>query len=128
MCIALTVPGLFQPTVLLIAGPKSSKAEEPTNENQKRTHIPVLIGYHSVPMEASANLVPGNGLYYKKPKQIAGEPKKEYSPKTHNLTNLYETVKNNHSLLFTILASVLIPVGFIFIFFFEVTFVLSFKR
>ena len=107
--------------------------------NQKQDNaIPVLIGHHTVPPASKTQLSPaffithlksGDKLQPKtteKPHSNAHTAKSERSRKKNmvnekHLAKLFEAVRNNQSLFYTVIASVGIPLALVLIFYFEVS-------
>ena len=106
--------------------------------NQKQNNaIPVLIGHHTVPPASKTQLSPAFFITHlkssdtlqmkttEKPKSNVHTAKSErLKRKTavneKHLAKLFEAVRNNQSLFYTVIASVGIPLALVLIFYFEV--------
>jgi len=131
---------VVDPKILLIAGPRNMGSQDQGDSrtgNQKQDNaIPVLIGHHTVPPASKTQLSPaffithlksGDKLQPKtteKPHSNAHTAKSERSRKKNmvnekHLAKLFEAVRNNQSLFYTVIASVGIPLALVLIFYFE---------
>ena len=134
---------LKQPKILLIAGPRNvgnqDQGDSRTSNDKPNNAIPVLIGYHTVPPSSKTQLSPAFFItHLKSSDTLETKPKEKPKSDVHStkgdrsrkksyidqkpLAKLFEAVRNNQSLFYTVIASVGIPVALLLIFYFEVSF------
>ena len=109
-----------------------------SKKEKQQNAIPVLIGHHTVPPKSKTEISPGFFITHLKAtdtthtqmyeehnsnvnKRKEGGRKKSTVSQRH-LAKLFEAVRNNQSLFYTIIASVGIPVALLLMFYFEVRF------